>query len=479
MVRDASRRRRKYEVGVDGEAIGRKVAAQKEGMVRVETRYFAQIAQVEAKVKVVCEAAGVPSYQVAQYVNFGRQMWSLSDRFTGATLANEAQRLVDGWVSRGLNGPLLVTIAGFFGVTPTAPAPPGVCLFNVAQIWAAASRTLTGHAWPFTNPGAPVAAGNIQVDGLSQAPAGQKTWPLGSDYTAARAARLDNLDVLLSSRLSKADFDTKLPDARAARIDNLDVLLSSRATVAGVWGAVSRTLTTTQFPFWSALITQQAGTIAVGAGATVFVTIQPPVGETWLIDILWDIEPFATTQLVGYLDWNGAVANRHGRHRFDKISDAGYRYEPCLYVQRLLTNALYGRLEFYSGLATTGYYGYSGFKLSRRHYTLKPVNKPQTPPWKKSTDKKMPKMIEGLQKYAWDLYSYELRDYELSVMCEEDTPYAVDPETDFPVERLTVTVSAAILADLVKDFKKPGGEELELKSGWHPYMEKWRKEGLI
>jgi hypothetical protein len=38
---------------------------------------------------------------------------------------------------------------------------------------------------------------------------------------ATRAARIDNLDVLLSSRLSKEDFDTKFPDARVARIDDL------------------------------------------------------------------------------------------------------------------------------------------------------------------------------------------------------------------------------------------------------------------
>jgi len=40
------------------------------------------------------------------------------------------------------------------------------------------------------------------------------------------------LDAAISSRLSKADFDTKMPDARALRIDNLDVLLSSREAEA-------------------------------------------------------------------------------------------------------------------------------------------------------------------------------------------------------------------------------------------------------
>jgi len=53
-----------------------------------------------------------------------------------------------------------------------------------------------------------------------------------TNLSDVRAARIDNLDVLLSSRLSGSAFDTRLSAARAALIDNLDVLLSSREAEA-------------------------------------------------------------------------------------------------------------------------------------------------------------------------------------------------------------------------------------------------------
>lgn len=64
----------------------------------------------------------------------------------------------------------------------------------------------------------------------------------GSYYTPARGDKLDKLDTTVSSRLSKADFDTgnaavldKVPDvkdwtpARAVKVDSLDATVSSRA----------------------------------------------------------------------------------------------------------------------------------------------------------------------------------------------------------------------------------------------------------
>jgi len=53
-----------------------------------------------------------------------------------------------------------------------------------------------------------------------------------TNLSDVRAALIDNVDVLVSSRLSKADFDTRLSAIRAARIDNLDVLLSSRLSTS-------------------------------------------------------------------------------------------------------------------------------------------------------------------------------------------------------------------------------------------------------
>jgi len=55
-----------------------------------------------------------------------------------------------------------------------------------ADIWAYATRTLTSHAFPFTNPASPVDLPNVQ----------QAISPTGT----GREANLDNLDVAVSSR---------------------------------------------------------------------------------------------------------------------------------------------------------------------------------------------------------------------------------------------------------------------------------------
>jgi len=122
MVREGTYRRRRYEDSLQPQVVARKFEAQKDLMVEQQGEILPQLAIVERKVKVLCEAQGIPSFQVAQYVNFGREMYSLSQRFTSLTLANEAQNLVVKWQSRGLLGSLLSGIAGLFGVTPTPSA---------------------------------------------------------------------------------------------------------------------------------------------------------------------------------------------------------------------------------------------------------------------------------------------------------------------------------------------------------------------
>lgn len=123
MVKPAVDRTRKYAIGVNPEKVAADLAAQKPAMVEQESRYLAAIAEVERKVKVICEAQGVATVQVAQYLNFARKMWSLADRFSGATLAAEAQLLCNLWAARQLDPALLVVIAKLFGVTPAAPTP--------------------------------------------------------------------------------------------------------------------------------------------------------------------------------------------------------------------------------------------------------------------------------------------------------------------------------------------------------------------
>ena len=124
MVRPADRRKRKYEKNVDAEQVKRAVEALKPIMVDQEKTYFPQITLIEMKTKALCEAQGIATYLIPQYINFARELYSKAKRFTQATLAAETQYLLNKWTSRGLLGSKLVEIAKLFGVTPTAPPPP-------------------------------------------------------------------------------------------------------------------------------------------------------------------------------------------------------------------------------------------------------------------------------------------------------------------------------------------------------------------
>jgi hypothetical protein len=61
--------------------------------------------------------------------------------------------------------------------------------------------------------------------------------PSGTDYTALRAAKLDNIDVVVSTRApaSTALTTATWTNARAAKIDNLDTNVGSRATNGAIW----------------------------------------------------------------------------------------------------------------------------------------------------------------------------------------------------------------------------------------------------
>ena len=115
-------RKRRYEKGIHPETIGRRFAQQKDLMSEQEGVYFSEISDVERKVKQVVEAAGVSSIQVAQYINVGRQCYSLAKRFSQATRDAEAQHVVDHWAARGLDGPLLAAACLAGGCNVTDPA---------------------------------------------------------------------------------------------------------------------------------------------------------------------------------------------------------------------------------------------------------------------------------------------------------------------------------------------------------------------
>lgn len=162
MVRDASVRMRRYEKGINPDVIGARFGQVKAGMVRLESEYLAQITLVEGEVKRIVEAVGVPTFEVAQYVNVGRQCYSIAKRFSQATRDLEAQRVVNKWASRGLDGPLLVLACRAGGCEVEEPPaacwnpcphgmdkhtfslPPVLGAYNVCKLGCAYNRIISG-----------------------------------------------------------------------------------------------------------------------------------------------------------------------------------------------------------------------------------------------------------------------------------------------------------------------------------------------
>ncbi|MEM2352551.1 MAG: hypothetical protein QXT26_09105 [Thermoproteota archaeon] len=246
-----------------------------------------------------------------------------------------------------------------------------------------------------------------------------------------------------------------------------------------VWEYPTRLLTQSKFPFWSAIIIQNQGAVSVPAASAVYIDIQPPTGETWAVEIAACFDGGFGGSYVEYDDYDGTTARKHTAHNTG--GSTGDRL-PHIELARILTNALYGRLVIYNAdgtAARTGYYGYSGFKLSQPLWSPRRLNNPMVKPWKRLKTEPLPSVLQPLDKYAWDILGLDPNrpdEYETGITLEEDAPLAVDPETNFPIERLTVIVKADVLADLINKFKTKAIDPIA--AGYRKYLDKWKSEGI-
>jgi len=233
-----------------------------------------------------------------------------------------------------------------------------------------------------------------------------------------------------------------------------------------------------KFPFWSAIITQNANTVSVAGSSTSTVYIQPAAGETWLLWIDFGLGNYNPGSYVAYCDYDGTTLRQHTVD--EPVGTYANKY-PVLHVAKILTNSLYAALRFNnsSPSAYTGYYGYSGFKLSKPLWSSQRLDPSPRKPFKLSTDLPLPDPIKPLDKYKALILGLDPSkpfDYALGVILEEDTPLAVDPATGFPVERKSAYVSATTLANLITQFKS--GQLDYVKAGYEPYLKKWKAEGI-
>ena len=63
---------------------------------------FDGIHAMEAEVRAVLNAAGVPVILYLYYLDFGRELWKLTNRVSGRAAVSEAAILRDKWQARGL-----------------------------------------------------------------------------------------------------------------------------------------------------------------------------------------------------------------------------------------------------------------------------------------------------------------------------------------------------------------------------------------
>jgi len=266
-------------------------------------------------------------------------------------------------------------------------------------------------------------------------------------------------------------------------------------------------------PFWSAIITQTQGDVDVPHATFVYVDIQPPAMQTWQLWIDTCIyTPKTYLSYLWYYDYDGTTRRLHHGWTRDTTTNVDYGHFFSRFstgLLKILTNALYASLMYWqnSGYLQTVSYGYSGFKLSqplwssvRAQGQANPLIKPK--PWKRKPSKllPLPRKIKALEPDAFDRWNDQIRDYELSIMLEEDTPLAVDPETGFAIERLTACIKAEDLVNLLNQRDEPTlrpdvvleappkcrgrnmreltKEEFEEVTGYKKYFDKWRDKGI-
>lgn len=116
MVRPQAYRIKKYEGKITGDVVKARIDALKDVMVEQQHVRFSDLVNLENTVKSIVEPQGVSSIMIPHYINFGRELYSLAQRFSGTTLSNEAKLVFDKWKARGLTEALLKAIAQAFGI---------------------------------------------------------------------------------------------------------------------------------------------------------------------------------------------------------------------------------------------------------------------------------------------------------------------------------------------------------------------------
>jgi hypothetical protein len=116
LVRPQVYRIKKYQGKVTGDVVKARFDALKDTMAEQQEVRFSDLVNLENTVKGIVEPQGEPTILIPHYLNFGRELYSLTSRFSGTTLDNEALLVYNKWKARGLKTDILKAIGSAFGL---------------------------------------------------------------------------------------------------------------------------------------------------------------------------------------------------------------------------------------------------------------------------------------------------------------------------------------------------------------------------
>jgi hypothetical protein len=116
LVRPQVYRIKKYQGKVVGDVVKARFDALKDSMAEQQEVRFSDLVNLEQTVKGIVEPQGIPTILIPHYLNFGRELYRLTSRFSGTTLNNEALLVFQKWKARGLTVEILKSIGSAFGI---------------------------------------------------------------------------------------------------------------------------------------------------------------------------------------------------------------------------------------------------------------------------------------------------------------------------------------------------------------------------
>jgi hypothetical protein len=106
-VRSSDDRLYNYALKHDTEVIKQQTDKRHDRMLAKQQFAQAELTALEEKAKVVIGTHGVPTYTYPAYLNFVREAWKKSRKFSGETLNKEVMIIEDKWVARELKREVL------------------------------------------------------------------------------------------------------------------------------------------------------------------------------------------------------------------------------------------------------------------------------------------------------------------------------------------------------------------------------------